>query len=279
VAQLTYFRYLVSLILILCAQIAVAQSSPTTSLNRFLADIDPPDAPLIVGVAAEITQITNVDQKAENFSVVMQLSMTWSDPGLAALVPSGRSFRTFPSEEFVSRARDLNLVVPAYIFENQQTRGYTKSSIVIVSDSGTAVHTADEILTLQAPDFEFSAYPFDQQVFYLRVRSLAPTEFVTFQALDEFSGMGEKLGEEEWVIKSVWTEIQTIESDVGWDQHEFVLAFTADRHLIYYWTRIFLPMLLLVIVSWANLFLEEYRRRIDIASGNLLAFIALNFTV
>lgn len=276
---MSFLRLMFSLGLILLAQAVFAQTDARVGLDRFLQDIDTPDNPINVGIGVEITQITGVDQKAENFSVVARLQMNWSDPGLSALVPPGRSHHTMLSAEFVTAARDAGLIVPSYIFENQQTRGYTKQSHVVVTSQGNAIHMRDEILTLQAPDFEFSAYPFDEQVFYLRVRSLSPTEFVTFQPLDEFSGLGPKLGEEEWVIDKVWTEIQKFQGSLGLEQDEYVLAFTADRHLIYYWTRIFLPMLLLVGISWANLFLEEYRRRIDIASGNLLAFIALNFTI
>jgi hypothetical protein len=93
------------------------------------------------------------------------------------------------------------------------------------------------------------------------------------------NGMGDVLGEEEWIVRDVWTEIDTSEGVAGWQSPRFSLGFEADRHLIYYWMRLFIPLLLLVAVSWANLFLEEYRRRIDIAGANLLAFIAFNFMV
>jgi len=102
---------------------------------------------------------------------------------------------------------------------------------------------------------------------------------VRFRALEEHSGMGDALGEEEWRIQDVWTEADVVTGATGFESSRYSLGFSADRHLIYYWARIFLPMILLVAVSWANLFLEEYRRRIDIAGANLLVFIAFNFTI
>lgn len=250
-----------------------------TGISRYLEQSAIPETPIDVQVGVRITQITGVDQKAENFSVVAKLQMEWTDPALVALLKEGQTHRTMVSSEFVRLARDTGIIVPAYVFENQQARGFTKQSTVFWTDAGVALHIRDEILTLQAPDFDFSDYPFDEQVFYVRVRALAPVEFVTFRPLEDFSGVGAKLGEEEWIIQDVWSEANQIEGPLGLVHSEYVLGLSADRHQIYYWSRIFLPLLLLGSVAWANLFLEDYRRRIDIASGNLLAFIALNFTI
>jgi len=43
--------------------------------------------------------------------------------------------------------------------------------------------------------------------------------------------------------------------------------------------RIFLPMLVLIAVSWATFFLDEYRKRIEIAGANLLIFVAFNWMI
>ena len=43
--------------------------------------------------------------------------------------------------------------------------------------------------------------------------------------------------------------------------------------------RIFTPLIILVFVSWATFFLEEFRKRIDIAGSNFLLFAAFNFAI
>ena len=43
--------------------------------------------------------------------------------------------------------------------------------------------------------------------------------------------------------------------------------------------RIFIPLLLIIIVAWITFFLKNYDKRIDVTTGNLLLFIAYNFSI
>ncbi len=277
-------RILIALVLLAfqCA-VATAQSAdsndPRPSFDTGLLAMAPPE-PVPVRAGIKIVQITGVDQKAENFSVVARFRMEWSDPLLASdLFTQGRAISVMNSADFVDMALSRDLAVPVGTFENLQARSFDKESLVAWTDAGDALHVRETILTLQAPDFDFRQYPFDRQVFYTRIILTAPKEFFQFVELEGFSGLGDTLGEEEWIVDDVWIEIDEAPGIAGWESSRISLGFTADRHLIYYWVRIFIPLVLLVAVSWANLFLEEYRRRIDIAGANLLVFIAFNFTV
>ena len=128
-----------------------------------------PDKPLEVGVGIHIDQITFVDQKSENFGAVARIRLEWHDP-LLAFEPDdfGREVRTMRPDAFVEYATKVSSMVPVFVIENQQSNRWIHQSIIVIWSDGTVRYLEKSSLTLQAPYFDFTRYPFDTQRFLLR---------------------------------------------------------------------------------------------------------------
>jgi hypothetical protein len=163
---------------------------------------------------------------------------------------------------------------PTFTVFNQQGRRDSQAQTIVVEPNGHAIYVERFSATLQAPDFNFEQFPFDTQQFYIRIKSVFPEEFFVFSDLENFSSLGEQLGEEEWVVDNFETFVDTHDNS-----SRYSFGFTAYRHLTFYLFRIFVPVLVIIIVSWFTFFLKDYGKRVDVASANLLLFIAFNFTI
>ncbi|WP_299356696.1 hypothetical protein [uncultured Shimia sp.] len=236
--------------------------------------------PKQVGVGITIDQITFVDQQAENFGVVGTLFLQLNFPELAERnVTQGAPLRTYSVESFRELLDEVGAQPPFFIIRNQQGRRFTQQTTIIVTETGQVSYAERFTTTLQAPHFDFARYPFDTQTFFVEISSLLPTEFVEFHPLEDETGMGDTLGEEEWILQNPTIFSTTVEGIGGHETSMVALQFEAKRHVLYYILRILLPLIIILFVSWATFFLEEYRRRIDMASANLLVFVAFNFAI
>ena len=239
-----------------------------------------PDEPLQVGIGIQIDQITGVDQKAENYGAVVVIRGEWKDPELAFDPEErGREVLVVDPKKLADYAASIGAVIPVFVIQNQQSNRWIHESVAAVHSDGHVVYVEKSSLTLQAPHFNFLQYPFDTQEFHFKVDSILPSEFVSFVPLHEFSGLGDQLGEEEWILDNDRMEKNHIIGVSGRISDQVDLVFEGRRHLTYYIIRVFLPMLVLVTVSWALFFLDEYRKRIEISGANLLVFVAFNWAI
>jgi uncharacterized membrane protein len=233
-----------------------------------------------VWIGLKINQITDVNQRAENYTVVGTLRLKWSMARLAfEPAPGENDYRTYEINNFISMLNDKNIPYPEISFYNQQGRSAIQNKILRLDKDGTAQYLERFTSTFQAPDFNFTRFPLDIQRFTVKIDSVFAEDKFLFRELPGVSGMGERLGEEEWVVRNVSTDISTQRETTGLPASRFTLEFTADRHLNYYVLRILVPSLLIVLVGWFSFFLRDFAKRVDLASGNLLLFIAFNFTI
>jgi len=272
------WQALLLLLLLLCwNSFSFAQSE-----SRFHSSLQAaaPGASYIAEIGVQIDQIVKIDQKSENFQVVGNLRIEWDEPKLAfAVAEHGRDYKLFTSQSFAKYVDEQGITVPDFFFQNQQGRRFTHDSKISVFNNGHAIYLERFTATLQAPEFDFVQYPFDTQIFFLHVQGGMPIDFFKFKPLEGYSQLGNQLGEEEWEFDNVWTTTDEVTGITGKPTSRFSFGFNANRHLNYYFLRIFMPLIIIILVSWFTFFLNDYSKRVDMAVANLLVFVAFNFTI
>lgn len=272
-----FWQALLLLSLLCWAPFSLAQPEARLRSSLHMAS---PEKPYTVQVGVQIDQIAQINQKAENFQIVGNLRFEWDEPKLEFdATEHGRNFKQYTVDSFAKYVDEHGIFAPGFLIQNQQGRRFTQGAEIAVFNNGHSIYFERFTVTLQAPEFDFIQYPFDSQKFYLHVDAVMPAGFVRYEPLEEYSQLGDQLGEEEWTIERSWTTTDEVAGVTGLPTSRFTFGIEASRHLSFYFLRIFLPLVIIILVSWFTFFLKDYAKRVDMAVANLLVFVAFNFTI
>jgi hypothetical protein len=237
------------------------------------------EQPIPVNIGIELQQIVEVDEQNEAFTAVANLRMEWTDPRLAFSPESCdcvvKSFSQDTFGQFVDESQGR---WPDFVLHNQQENRWTQNRLARVSHTGQALYFERFSTDFQV-DFDFRRYPFDRQQFIMIVDSVFPQDVYLFTDLEGTSSISAEHGEDEFIIQDLQTQVTGEPSGLQTTHSRFTFSFEGPRHLNYYLLQVFLPILLIAGVSWITFFLRDYGRRIEVASANLLVFIAFSFSL
>lgn len=234
---------------------------------------------IAVQVGLKLQQIVQVNQQDEFFNVVGSLQMEWDDPALAFSPDTCQCQRKIYTEkEFDRFLADVGGQWPDFTFFNQQGNRWIQNRVAVLEPDGHAAYFERFSTNLQT-DFDFRQYPFDRQQFPIRVDMLYPEDRYYFTDLEGFSEISQEHGEDEFIITGFDTTLSSEESSTQNVVSRFTFSYEAPRHLNYYFFRIFIPILLIIMISWWTFFLKDYNKRIEVAAGNVLLFIAFSFSL
>jgi hypothetical protein len=232
-----------------------------------------------VKVGFKLQQIVNLDQPNEIMNAGGTLKLEWTDPALA-FDPSkcNCNSRLYTDNDFNRFLSDVNGKWPAFTFFNQQGNRWTQNRLIQVESTGHVTYLERFTTNFQL-DFDWTAFPFDRQDFYIKTDMLYPEENYVFVPMDNYSEIDPNNGEDEFILTGFDTNVSSEIASGLQPTSRFTFHFSAPRHLEYYIFRIFVPILLIITVSYITFFLKDYSRRIEIATGNLLLFIAFSFSL
>jgi hypothetical protein len=248
------------------------QAAPTGS-NVF-------EAPIEVQVGITIERISEVDSQGEDFTVLGSLRMDWTDPALAFSPDScDCAVKLYTEKEFDRFLADVESRWPDFVFFNQQGNRWVQGRAAAIWPDGRARYTESFTTNFQA-DFDFRKFPLDTQLFPIYVDMIFPSDLYTVADLPGYSTISQEHGEDEFIISDFTTAASTVEGRAtDTPVSRFSFTFMAPRHQEYYLLQVFVPILLIILISWFTFFLHDYTRRIEAAAGNILLFIAFGFSL
>ena len=261
---------------------------------RLLAGIDAPQVlegdaqrnsqnvlrlPIEVKAGFKLQEIVAIDQQNEIMTAVGTIKLEWTDPALA-----------FSPDECNCRVKEYNETNfsqflsanagnwPDFSLFNQQGNRWIQNRLVEVQPDGHAVYL-ERITTNFQLNFDFQRYPFDWQDFYIHVDLLGPESQYYLVPSEDFSEIDPDNGEDEFILGDFDTSVESVISSRMFPTSRYSFHFGAPRHLEYYIFRIFIPVLLIILISYITFFLKDFTRRIEVATGNVLLFIAFSWSL
>jgi hypothetical protein len=221
-----------------------------------------------------------VDSPNENYTVLGSLRMDWADPNLAFSPDSCNcSVKLYSDKEVDRFLADVGSRWPAFTFFNQLGNRWIQSRVAAIWPDGRARYAESFNTTFQA-DFDFRQYPFDTQTFPVFLDLVYPTSAYTMTALPGYSEIDPAHGEDEFIISDLTAAPSTVTPSAADNPvSRLTFSFSAPRHLNYYLLQVFLPIILIILISWFTFFLRDYTRRIEAAAANILLFIAFSWSL
>ncbi len=235
--------------------------------------------PIPVKIGIKMQQIVEVDEQNEFYTAVASLQMEWDDPALAFNPDSCDCvLKNYTDQNFDEFLVDVQGRWPEFTIYNQQGNRWTQNRVAVISQDGHAIYFERFSTNLQV-DFDFRKYPFDEEELLIQIDAIYPESAFYFTDLEGYSEISAEHGEDEFAIDDFETSITSEQASTQFTTSRFTFGFGGPRHLDYYLFQIFIPLLLILVVSWVTFFLRDYRHRIEVASANLFVFIAFSFSL
>jgi hypothetical protein len=235
--------------------------------------------PIEVQAGFLLQEIVKIDPSNEIMTAVGTIKLDWTDPALA-FSPDECDCRQkeYNENTFSKFLSDAGGNWPNYTIFNQQGNRWTQNRLLTIQPDGHATYL-ERISTDFQLNFEFQQYPFDRQNFYIYLDMLHPESQYKMVPGANLSGIDPEHGEDEFILTDFDTSVKSVISSQNFPTSRFIFHFGAPRHLEYYLFRIFIPILLIILISYITFFLKDFTRRIEVATGNVLLFIAFSWSL
>ncbi|MDB5108418.1 MAG: neurotransmitter-gated ion-channel ligand-binding protein [Candidatus Binatus sp.] len=233
--------------------------------------------PIDVAVGLHIINIAAIDEVSETFTIDGYLFERWKDPRLAFTPtdPLDLERRYSPGDIWVPRVEMINAAAPRDRYD----------STVIVSADGT-VNYAERCKAQLSSKFKLRRFPFDTQVLAIIIHPfISSAHLITFSLNDHKTWMSSELESysslAQWDLMAVRPYMSHATLYDGSNLSEIRFEILVHRRSPFYVWKVFLPLALMVFLSWAIFWVEasDLTNQVTIAVTTMLTVIAFAFAI
>jgi hypothetical protein len=265
-------------LLLVCLFPALLHGEETSASQNFFARPDAKAGPTTVSVALWVIDIDSIDSAKQNFISSVFVALRWKDSRLAF---HGSGLRKYRLEQ---------IWTPRVLITNEI--GLVRRTLpeeAEVSPDGTVTYRQRYVGPFSQP-LKLQDFPFDTHVFRLHFVSTGYTtdeiRFVPDQShidrgMKYAAGFAKDLSLPDWKIIGYETKEMPYAGLPGHDDAGYALEFTAERYSQYYFWKIILPLVLILLMSWAVFLIDPVNAgtKIGVATSAMLTLIAYRFVV
>ncbi|HTW88855.1 MAG TPA: hypothetical protein VMD75_12705 [Candidatus Binataceae bacterium] len=260
-------------ILTLCPAPAVAQAHAEQSITPPLVN----GQPVKVAIGLVITNLAQIDVANEQFLVDGYLFMRWRDPRLAhPPTPGNLPQAVDPALIWRPELEFVNAVKPR---ERQQRR--------ITADAAGEVRYVERFDAELSSKFFLRNFPFDTQTLQIDIHpfpggDMQTVDFVLDRELtwksSEFKSYSSLA---EWNVAAMTAVADRVKVVNGLEISELRFEVKVVRRYGFYLWKVFLPLLLMVLLSWTVFWMETFdlQNQIQVAVITLLTVIAFALAI
>jgi hypothetical protein len=233
--------------------------------------------PLDIAIALHIVNIASIDEVDEQFEMDAYLFARWIDPRLAYT-----SVGPYDSERNYA---DGQIWIPQLEMINAASPRIRGDVSIRVAPDGT-VNYAERCKVALSSRFALRRFPFDRQSLLIiihpflvdgpRVKfSLADHATWTASEFDSYTSLAQ------WHLTTVAPQVRMAPTYGGLTVPEARFEISVERRSSFYLWKVFLPLLLMVFLSWAVFWIEanDLQNQITVAVTTILTVIAFAFAI
>ncbi len=233
---------------------------------------DPEGIATPVSVSIYVIDIEYIDNLRQNFTADFMVVTRWKDERLKGENKTMKLDDLWWPNTAVLNGRDLSSLMP----KRAQ-----------ISEDGSILYR-QRYYGKMACRLDLKNFPFDEQVLPFSVITLGNSpEQIELSFLHDFSGSIEKFSNADWDIGTGSGFVDVFKAYSSNKSHkEFSLpithfSFNAKRHVFYYIWKVIIPLMVIVMMSWAAFYFEpeQIAPQIGLAATSILTLIAFLFSL